>query len=119
MQRGRSSHYGAAPRLSRERALRRDEIEDQRRPAEARRTLALRGAWVVELADAALRLHRDGAARELVRDVGEAVLPQAPVEVPVRVEPRRSAPGGLRAPTRIEARLARGGEIGRASCRER
>src|SRR5438477_1453797 len=73
-----------------------DEVEHEARPAEARGALTLGGARVVELADPALRLHLDRAARELARDVGEAVLPQTPVQVPVDADPGRSAPRGPR-----------------------
>src|SRR5205823_2916696 len=88
--------------------LRGDEVEHEARPAEARRALTLRGPRVVELADPTLGLHLDRTARELARDIREAVLAQTPVQVPVDADPGRAAPGGLREPARIEARLARG-----------
>src|SRR5205085_8734964 len=85
-----------------------DQVQAQARPAEARGAVARRGVRVVELADPADRLHLDGPPRELAGDIGVAVLAQAPVEVPVHVHPRRSAPGRLGEPGRIEARLGRG-----------
>ena len=52
-----------------------DQVEHQARPAEVGRPLAGGSARIVELTDAAPGLHRNGARREIPRDVGEPVLP--------------------------------------------
>src|SRR5205085_868853 len=62
---------------------------------------------IEELANATARDHADGPGPKLFGDILEAVLSKPPVEIPVHVHPGRPAPGGVRFPGRVEARLGR------------
>src|SRR3979490_859353 len=88
--------------------LRGDQIQAESRPAEVCRAISLGREWVVELADPAAGLHGDGAAGELARDIVESMRAKAPVQVPVHVDPRGTAPGRLRLPGRIDRHATRG-----------
>src|SRR5437773_6411851 len=88
--------------------LGRDEIEDERGPPEVTRAFSVARAWVVELADAASADHRYGPLDDVTRDIGAPMRTKSPVQIPVHVDPGGSAPGGLRAPARIEGALAGG-----------
>src|SRR6266566_1643923 len=88
--------------------LGRDEIEDERGPPEVTRAFSVARARVVELADAASVDHRDCPVDDVTRDIGAPMRTKSPVQIPVHVDPRGPAPGGLRAPAWIESPLAGG-----------
>src|SRR5438477_8132914 len=88
--------------------LRRNEVEDESGPTEVASAFSLAGARVVELADPASIDHRDCPLDDVAGEIAAPVRSQAPVQIPVDVDPCWPAPGRLRAPPRVECALAGG-----------
>src|SRR6267378_902115 len=88
--------------------LGRDQIEDERGPPEITCAFSVTGPRVVELADAASVDHLGRPLDDGPCDIVAPVRAKSPVQVPVHVDPGRPAPGGLRAPARVESALAGG-----------